>query len=305
MICSSVNRDRFIVRLPCRGGLYPNLEEFAGLTSGDMNIRPPASEEDEAAFLRLTGWCYVLLFEAGRVSIPFLLELRGGTLPLGSAGPHIATRKMVQGLRTALSHNLGFQSNHELEIRKAVSVWFLETCQEVVPSSAAAWRTCFVRLCNDVVALLNYCSTMLSSVATSVEDRDNTFDSLRRRLSLDWPAHEFDALIEDAAARLGEKINARSFRDPRLPSWRRFLGTLPQSADPRLEMERLIDGEVAEHFRSVLPIRTNEIMQRLNLTPGPRVKAAVEMAKRIHESGIREREMLLKRLEEEFSESRT
>jgi hypothetical protein len=31
MICSSVNRDRFIVRLPHRGGLYPNLEEFAGL----------------------------------------------------------------------------------------------------------------------------------------------------------------------------------------------------------------------------------------------------------------------------------
>jgi hypothetical protein len=33
MICSSVNLDRFIVRLPWRGGLYPNLEEFAGLTS--------------------------------------------------------------------------------------------------------------------------------------------------------------------------------------------------------------------------------------------------------------------------------
>lgn len=33
MICCSVNRDRFIVRLPRWDGLYPNLEEIQGLTS--------------------------------------------------------------------------------------------------------------------------------------------------------------------------------------------------------------------------------------------------------------------------------
>jgi hypothetical protein len=34
MICSSLNRDRFIVRTPLPVvGLYPNLEEFAGLRS--------------------------------------------------------------------------------------------------------------------------------------------------------------------------------------------------------------------------------------------------------------------------------
>ena len=33
MICSSVNLDRFIVRLPRVDGLYPFLAEFAGLRS--------------------------------------------------------------------------------------------------------------------------------------------------------------------------------------------------------------------------------------------------------------------------------
>jgi hypothetical protein len=33
MICSSLNLDRFIVRLPYHDGLYTNLEEFQGLRS--------------------------------------------------------------------------------------------------------------------------------------------------------------------------------------------------------------------------------------------------------------------------------
>jgi hypothetical protein len=42
-----VNRDRFIVRLLPRSGLYPNLEEFAGLTSHaeERLIRPETLSE--------------------------------------------------------------------------------------------------------------------------------------------------------------------------------------------------------------------------------------------------------------------
>jgi hypothetical protein len=45
MICSSVNLDRFIVRLPLVDGLYPNLEEIHGLRSAILAslLLPPAS----------------------------------------------------------------------------------------------------------------------------------------------------------------------------------------------------------------------------------------------------------------------
>jgi hypothetical protein len=43
MICSAVNRDRFIVRLPRWDGLYPNLEEIQGLTSASYPHRYPLS----------------------------------------------------------------------------------------------------------------------------------------------------------------------------------------------------------------------------------------------------------------------
>jgi hypothetical protein len=42
MICSSLNLDRFIVRL-LQNGLYPNLEEFQGLRSDSTPRRISAS----------------------------------------------------------------------------------------------------------------------------------------------------------------------------------------------------------------------------------------------------------------------
>lgn len=38
IICSSLNRLRFIVRLLSGDGLYPNLEEFSGLRSNGASI---------------------------------------------------------------------------------------------------------------------------------------------------------------------------------------------------------------------------------------------------------------------------
>jgi hypothetical protein len=112
--------------------------------------------------------------------------------------------------------------------------------------------------------------------------------------------YQFDRVVEDAAARLGEKINARAFRDRHLPTWRTFLASLPDYADPIIELERLIDGQVADHFRSQLPIRTQEIMDALELEPGPDVKRAVEIVKRLFNSGVRNRDDLIARARAEF-----
>jgi hypothetical protein len=48
MICSSLNRERFIVRLLSGDGLYPFLEEFSGLRS--RSIRPIALNWKNALF---------------------------------------------------------------------------------------------------------------------------------------------------------------------------------------------------------------------------------------------------------------
>src|SRR4051812_25872078 len=45
MICSSVNRDRFIVRPPRLAGIYLPLEEFQGVTSPSGETRPSVRDE--------------------------------------------------------------------------------------------------------------------------------------------------------------------------------------------------------------------------------------------------------------------
>lgn len=283
------------------GDLRDGLRAQVGNSAiSELLIRPPASEADEASFLRLTAWSYAMLFEAGRISIPFLLELNYPGATATIAQQHKQTRTDVQSLRTWLFHNLTFDENHGLNVRRIVSAWFVDTCEATSPTSKAHWRTCFRRLCIDVHALVRHCSVALSAVATSPEDRDIVFDDLRRRLARDWEPYQFDIIVQDSAARLGEKINAKAFRDRRLADWRRYISALPEDADLEQQMERLIDGEVVDHFRSVLPVRTQDIMDVLGLDPGPEVGRAIELARRIFELGVRDRDQLLSRVQDEF-----
>ena len=63
--------------------------------------------------------------------------------------------------------------------------------------------------CAEVSELIICCSTIISGIAAAREDAKMIFDDLRRRLLREWEPHQYDALIEDAATRMGETINAR------------------------------------------------------------------------------------------------
>lgn len=256
----------------------------------DLNIRPPGDHSDEASFLRLTSWCFSLLFEVGRFSIPFLLDLNIGS---DDSKEYKAVRQNVQRLRTFMNHNLGFDEGHDMEVRREVSDWFLQTCSSAFPSSHAHWEKCFDRLALDVCNVVRHCSKKLSAVLSSQEDKQMIIDDLRRRLQRALQPHEFDKIVQDSAARLGQQINARSFRNSRLAGWQSYLTAMPDHLDPRLELERVIDGQVADHFRSQLPFRTQEIMQALGLDPGPDVSKAIEIGRRLFNDGVTEKEQLI------------
>jgi len=271
-----------------RDGLRAQIDPVA---IGDLNVRPPSGSADEASFLRLTAWCYALLFEVGRTSIPFLLKLAGFS-PTAEAKAHRATQESVHCLRTSLSHNLGFDDGHDLQIRKGASEWFLRACGAIFPASEDQWKACFIRLCSDVEHLLTHSISILSAAAASPE-RDITFAALRQRLKRDWPAHVYDEMVTDAAARIGEKINARALRERRLNDWRRFVEALSDETDMASEVERLIESDVLEHFRARLPISARDLIVALELAPGPRVKTALEIARQAFASGITSRELLI------------
>ncbi|WP_156374558.1 hypothetical protein [Pseudorhodoferax sp. Leaf274] len=267
-----------------------------------INTRPPATSDDEVGFLRLTTWSYALLFEAGRTSFGLLLDVPPVNGDPSALNKHKATLIAVQQLRTWLHHNMGFDSARELEIRRAVSDWFLLSCDATSPTNREHWERCFSRLCTDVEDLVSYCAAVISSIMKSVEDREQILATWRLRLQRDWEAHRFDQLVADSAARLGLQLNARAFRERRLSDWRRFLESIPESEDPTPVIERLIDSEVLDYQRSVLPLGAKDIMREIGISPGPNVKVALEHARLGFDSGIRDSAALLQYVAQRMQE---
>lgn len=254
----------------------------------DVNVRPPAGEADESSFVRLVTWCYAALFECSRVSVPFLLKLQVDPISKSDA-VQLEVRESVRVLRTWLSHNLGFEVGHDLDVRKAASNWFVRYGGAIAPSSEAQWRGCFARLAADVSQLLQHVSAKASAIAAmEIEDREIILADWRIRLKRDWTPHEFEKYVSDAAVRLGGEVNARALCETRITVWRQFLLALPPGAKIELEIERLIDGEVAQHLRSRPPVSAGELMRALQLEAGPVVRRALDLAQEQVEKGIRD-----------------
>ena len=277
--------------------LRRSLRNFVGETALDeIHIRPPARENDEASFMRLVNWSYVLLFEAGRVTVPYLIKLPGvdgQTVERLQEG-----REIVHDLRTWSSHNIGFSSERDASISKRVSVWFLAQCKATEPRDEGAWRLCFERLCSEVGMIVEQCRNALAFIAGNVDEAD-AIEDLRHRLDRSWPPYRFDEIVADTCARLGVSLNVPGFRDQRLTKWREFLATISDSDDPRAAITRLIERDVIDHTNDVLPIDGEDVMDALDLAPGPPVGDALRRARELFRSGIRDPQQLLDQLRSE------
>ena len=120
---------------------------FGEGTLTDITVRLPARDQDEASFLRLVVWSYALLFEAGGVTIPYLLKL-----PDGNHRAHVnpsASRDLVRSLRTWTSHNLGL-SDHDIGISREAMGWLRRICDTNSPGTCTEWKACFDGLCIEV-----------------------------------------------------------------------------------------------------------------------------------------------------------
>ena len=276
-----------------RNGLSAHI---SGTALQGVNSRPPSGANDEASFLRLTTWCYILLFESGRVSVQYLLKVPSSAGDASKRDHARQTRKIVNILRSWFFHNLDFDD----EKRKNVSQWFLDTCEVIVPTEKKHWRLCFKKLCSDVTELVNYCNEVFSGIAASPDDCEIIFSELKRRLERNWPAVEFDKIVIDAATLIGERIDVGKFRNTRISAWRQFLDQLSEHVDLKKEATRIIERDIFDHFRSMLPITTIEIMKVLDLAPGPEVKQAIAMARELFDNGVRAPDTLLRQLSNDY-----
>ena len=262
----------------------------------EISVETPGAD-DEASFLRLIAWTYVLVFEAGRITIPYLLSL-----PSEVNRPRTdlkATCDLVHDLRTWSFHNLSFGNKRGLNISRRATLWFIGNCGASSPSDRGGWRSCYECLCADVYAVVAHCRSAMEIVVADPEARGRTIDDLKLRLDRNWPAYKFDELVGDAVTRMGQKLDIPKFRQVRLSKWRQYLEAIPEDDDPTVLILRLIERDVLDYFGSVLPIDSNEVMSSLSVGPGPEVAEWMYVARQIYRSGVTDRDQLLARLLEE------
>lgn len=275
--------------------LWSSLRSFVGKSAvSEITVRPPAGEDDEASFLRLVAWSYVMAFEAGRVAIPYLMELPG-CRGEPQSDPRRA-RQIIHALRTWCFHNLGFISDRDAKNFRRVQLWFIEACGEYPPKDAGAWRCCFRALCSEVEIIVTHCQHVMTTVLSSTDDGQAVTTDLRRRIDRNWPACEYHALVGDAAIRLGISVDARKFSGPQLAKWQLFLLRLPEHDDPRGHMLRLIERDLLDWADEILPIDGRDVMTALKLNPGPEVGDVLRRARELVRSGVRDRRVLIERL---------
>ena len=278
------------------------LRTFVGPDAlGEINLRPPVGEDSEASFLRLVAWSYVLIFEVGRVTIPYLMKLPTRNAAVRKNSDR--TRSLVRELRTWSFHNLGLTEARDLALSRRVHTWFQQTCGACPPESGEDWTACCQDLCGHVVELVGQCKSAMD-VALSAEDGGvSVVDDLRRRIERVWPAYRFDEIIEDVGTRLGIRVDSRKFRESRLARWRDYVDAIPEGDDLERHVVRLIERELLDYGVDVLPIDGRDVMEVLGLEPGREVGDVLREARELWRRDGGDRETLLGRLVAERANS--
>ena len=283
--------------------LRKSLQSFVGKDAlGEVFVRPPAGDEDEASFLRLVAWSYCLIFETGRITIPYLLNLPSSRVKGNGTSPQTA-RTLVHALRTWCFHNLGFDSERDVDLSKIVHRWFLGACEESPPTKCESWKQCFAKLCDEVGCIINHCQDTVTTVLSAPDDGLSAIEALQSRINKSWSSQKFDMLVDDASIRLGIRVDVRKFREPRLSKWREGLESLPDVDDPLAQAIRMIERDLLDHAAQLLPIDGTDIMKTLGIPPGPEVRSALLRAREITKTGVHDPEELLKKLNNELNKS--
>ena len=261
----------------------------------EITVRPPVGHCDEASFLRLVAWAYALLYEADRVTIPYLLRLPDEALDTQPSPRE--SRHIVGYLRTWVSHNLGLAA-HDMTVSRKAMHWIRVVCGTDSPKSASEWQDCFYGLCDEVGTVVTYCKRVVDAVLLSASDGEDCVADLRRRINRHWPPYEFDKIVGDICLRFGQQLEVSKFREPRLSAWVNYLETLPEDVDLHDYVVRRIERDVLDYCNNILPIDGRDVMAFLGIGPGPEVQKCLNYARSIFNSTTHSQDSLLESVQE-------
>jgi hypothetical protein len=232
---------------------------------GEVSVLLPANFEDEMAFYRLVNWSYIVVNEAAKVPLSFLMNLP--PLQTGSA-----LRNETSRMRTFVAHNLDVTSSHDRKTYAFAHSWFRDACGVGTPTERGQFAKCSEYLGGKIDAALQGAIAACDAL-DHPEDGPALVTDLQGRVNLQWDAHRFDPILTEAAEELGNPgLDLLAIRNKNLQTWRQTLATADEAHRERalrLKIEATLIAAIAD----TLPLTTREASERLALA-GPATVAA-------------------------------
>lgn len=142
----------------------------------EISVKLPANFCNELAFYQLVIWSYVLIIEAARIPLQFLIRLP----PLKREDNPL--QKEVSCLRTYLTHNLDKKNRKDMRTYAIVHRWLMEACGHGTPNSDTHYAVCCAYLVDRVQEMLNG-AIEACDLFDHPEDGPRLIADLKRRLS--------------------------------------------------------------------------------------------------------------------------
>jgi hypothetical protein len=208
-----------------------------------ISVEEPTGTEDELHFFKLVLWCYVFWFEACHPAGKHIASLLRTSTPTDYKKVMDAFRA-VQQLRTVRAHNMQPTSKEDEYKTTQAGLWLTTSGGE--PTD---WQKCCRRLCESIATSVGLLHRTWTAVTSEDDDAEIGKAQLQMAVDREWPAHRFDRLLEEAAARAGlESLDIVAYRTTRLTRWQELAKFFVDSQDAEQALRRAILRELEDIF---------------------------------------------------------
>ncbi|MEV7413929.1 hypothetical protein [Streptomyces sp. NPDC089919] len=248
---------------------------LTGHPAGDqLTVPRPVLAPPEYGFYSTTNWLSSWLAEAWTTSFTFLFDqARVVGVDSAAAGGFPYT---LDRLRTRFAHNLDLGVPRDRETQAACYEWFKRSCGSAVPSGAQ-WEPCLAAL---LEAAVQYVAVAIE-ITRAIEqhpDAETLIGRWRTKLGRSGVVYDYLAVLERAAGDLGLLgLDLRDVRDRYRRRWDQSLALVPAAADVDEVTLRQMEQTLLAESGRVLPVTAGQVMERLRLTPGADVAAALRL----------------------------
>ena len=264
----------------------------------NTSLSLPGLMPSELGFIRVVSWLYVHYYEVGKLGTEFLTELVSAYALEFGQRPKMH-RIMIQRLRTYCQHNLTPTEVHSIEIQQECESWFFANCGSKRPGIEEHWNKLLFAIVLEATEYFTYLRDTLRKIELD-ESKTQLIEQWGLRISRFHAPYKFDLIIQEVASDFGrEGLDAVKFRRRYYDRWRKEFEVKLDGCDFAREARKLVEHALLSEQQNVLPLDGRDVMEMLELPPGPKVRDALLRARKLYDANPCSKEELIQQLREE------